>query len=572
MVKAIKVKISHPFKIRIPEYILSISPYVPGKPIEEVEREYGISGAAKLASNENPLGPSPKAIRALMKALPDLNRYPDGSGKRLIQKLAETLKVKEGNIVLGNGSDEIIGMLTRGLLAPGDEAIMPKPSFLMYDIMVRSVGAHGIEVPLKGFETDLDQMAARINSKTRMIFLNNPHNPAGSLISRNAFNRFLNQVPDDLVIVVDEAYIEFVRDPRCFSGFDYLKSGKPVVALRTFSKAYGLAGLRIGYGVMDERLAEVLNRIRQPFNANSLAQAAATAALDDHAFLKKSRSLVHREIDFLYNALKSLGVGFIPTQANYILMDVGQCADDLFIRLLKEGVIVRSMSSYGYPQSIRVSIGLHAQNVKFVNALKKSLKLKSDRLPVEKAGNCRISNTGRKHRGPLLITVDGPAGAGKSTTCRALAEHLGYRYVDTGALYRSVAYEAMRAGIATDDDTGLSGLCDSLDIHLAPGASGFRLISQGKEITDRIRTPEIAMAASAASARKPVRDYLLRLQRALGERKGAVFEGRDMGTVVFPDADVKFFLDASSRVRARRRYDERKHHSTQSLKEVEADL
>lgn len=357
-------------ELPVPEYIRSIQPYAPGKPIEEVEREYGIIGAAKLASNENPLGPSPKAVAAIIKALPDVNRYPDGSGKTLVEKLSAALKVAPENIVLGNGSDEIIGMLAKAFLRYGDEAILPRPSFLMYDIMIRSVGALPIEVPLVGYETDLKGMALRITSKTRMIFLNNPHNPAGTIISKIDFESFLNALPDGIVIVVDEAYIEFVRDRRCLNSLHYQDSGKPVVTLRTFSKAYGLAGLRIGFGVMDPEIAELLNRIRQPFNANSLAQAAAAAALDDLSFVEKTVALVHSEIDFLYGSLTALGVRYFPTQANYLLLDVEGNADDMFAEMLKKGIIVRSMTSYGYPNYIRVSVGVHDQNVRFVEALK----------------------------------------------------------------------------------------------------------------------------------------------------------------------------------------------------------
>ncbi|MFH1102695.1 MAG: histidinol-phosphate transaminase [Pseudomonadota bacterium] len=357
-------------KLIVPDYIRSIQPYAPGKPIEEVEREYGIIGAAKLASNENPLGPSPKAVEAIIKALPDLNRYPDGSGKALVEKLATVLRAAPENIVLGNGSDEIIGMLAKAFLRCGDEAILPRPSFLMYDIMIRSVGALPREVPLIGYETDLKGTALRITPKTRMIFLNNPHNPAGTIISKTDFDSFLNTVPEGVVIVVDEAYIEFVRDHRCLNSLHYQGLGKPVVTLRTFSKAYGLAGLRIGYGVMDPEIAELLNRIRQPFNANSLAQAAASAALDDLSFVEKTVALVHSEIDFLYESLSTLGVRYFPTQANYLLLDVEGNADEMFAEMLKKGIIVRSMTSYGYPNYIRVSVGLHDQNIRFIEALK----------------------------------------------------------------------------------------------------------------------------------------------------------------------------------------------------------
>jgi histidinol-phosphate aminotransferase len=240
--------------------------------------------------------------------------------------------------------------------------------------MVRSAGAKPVLVPLKSLSIDLDGIKDQVTSRTRMVFLCNPNNPTGTFISRRDFESFLEKIPSEVVVVVDEAYIEFVRDKSCASGIEYLDNTIPLVTLRTFSKAYGLAGLRIGYGIMPEEIASLLNRVRQPFNANSLAQSGAGAALEDKAFLEKVINLVHDELDFLYNSLDRMGVKYFPTQANFFLIDVAKDADDVFEKMLRQGVIVRSMTAYGYPHYIRINVGLHEENVRFIKALEKCLK------------------------------------------------------------------------------------------------------------------------------------------------------------------------------------------------------
>ncbi len=359
--------------LSIPEYILTIAPYSPGKPMDELKRESGVSRIIKLASNENPLGPSPLAVRAVENALKNIHRYPDGRGYDLAMKLSGRLGVESESIVLGNGSDELIGILTRALLKPGDEAIAAKPSFLMYDIMVRSTGATLIEVPLKKFTIDLAGFSEKITPKTRLIFICNPNNPTGSVVSKEDFEGFLAKIPSNIVVVTDEAYAEFVRDKNAANGLDYFQADKPVVVLRTFSKAYGLAGLRIGYGVMPAGISEVLHRVRIPFNVNILGQVAATAALDDSAFLEKSVQLTHEGLDFLYTSLDTLGVRYFPTQTNFFLIDVQNDADKVYKGLLKHGVIVRSMAAYDYPTYIRVNVGLPEENSLFIEALKRVL-------------------------------------------------------------------------------------------------------------------------------------------------------------------------------------------------------
>ncbi|MFZ5564714.1 MAG: histidinol-phosphate transaminase [Thermodesulfobacteriota bacterium] len=360
-------------KVSPPDYILSIKPYVPGKPIEEVERELGISGSIKLASNENPLGPSPLAVSAIQKALAGLHRYPDGSGYYLLEKLAKKLGVTRESIVLGNGSDDIIGMLTRALLLPGDEVVMTDPSFAMYDITTRMVNARPVYVPLEDHALNLNAVAGAVTPKTKMVFLTNPNNPTGTIFSRKDFERFLAAMPVHVIVVVDEAYIEFVRDPDCARAFDFLAANRPIVALRTFSKAYGLAGIRVGYGVMPPELVPLLNRVRQPFNVNSLAQAAAMAALDDEPFLERTLRTVHEGLQYFYREMDRLGIRYFPTQANFFLVDVKRDADAVFRELLKKGVIIRSMVSYGYPDYIRVTVGLPEENARLLKALKEVL-------------------------------------------------------------------------------------------------------------------------------------------------------------------------------------------------------
>ncbi|MDL1967822.1 MAG: histidinol-phosphate transaminase [Deltaproteobacteria bacterium] len=358
-------------KLSVPDYILAINPYSPGKPLEELEREYGISDSIKLASNENPLGPSPLAVKAIHGAIEKLNRYPDGSGHDLVRNIAKKLGVAIENVVLGNGSDEIIGMIARTFLRPGDEAIIPYPSFLMYNIMVCCAGATPVQVPLKSLCVDLDGIRDRISSRTRMIFICNPNNPTGTLISKKDFKDFLQSIPDGVLLIVDEAYIEFVRDKSCAISIDYFDFGIALVTLRTFSKAYGLAGLRIGYGIMPREIASLINRVRQPFNANSLAQVAAVAAMEDKVFLGETISLVHEGLDFLYESLDRMNIKYFPTQANFFLIDVGKNADEVFEKMLRQGIIVRSMTSYGYSDYIRINVGLHEENVRFLNALEK---------------------------------------------------------------------------------------------------------------------------------------------------------------------------------------------------------
>ena len=363
-------------KLTIPDYIQAIEPYVPGKPLEALEREYGISDSVKLASNENPLGPSPKALAAIRNGLAALHRYPDGAGHLLTRKIADANGILPVNVVIGNGSDDIIALLVRALIRPGDRVIVPRPSFLMYAITASAAGAVVDAVPLKDLAMDLDAMAERVTGDTRLVFVCNPNNPTGTVVTQTAFDRFMARLPADVVVVVDEAYIEFASNPDCLKTGRPSDVNRPLVTLRTFSKGYGLAGLRVGYGIMPASLAEILNRVRPPFNVNSMAQVAAAAALDDQAFLQQTVGLVHRGLGELYEALDRLGLTYFKTEANFFLIDVVHPADVVFENMLRQGVIVRSMRAYGFPTYIRINVGLESENRRFLRALETVLSRK----------------------------------------------------------------------------------------------------------------------------------------------------------------------------------------------------
>lgn len=354
---------------RVPDNIAQLRPYPPGKPLEELEREYGLSGSIKLASNENPLGPSPRALEAIRGNLENLHRYPDGSCFYLRQHLCRRLGVSPSSIVLGNGSNEIIELAVRTFVQRGEEVLMAEPTFLVYGLMVQAVGGEVVRVPLKNFTHDLESMVAAVTPRTRIVFLNNPNNPTGTVISREDFEEFRSRIPADILIILDEAYIEFADPERTFTGLDYQEGEPAVVALRTFSKAYGLAGLRIGYGVAPPEVADFMNRIRQPFNVNALAQVAALAALDDEPFLQQTIKTVREGLDFLYRELAALEVQALGTETNFFLVDVARDARQVYEHLLRRGVIVRAMNAYGLDTHIRVSVGTSRENQRFVTAL-----------------------------------------------------------------------------------------------------------------------------------------------------------------------------------------------------------
>lgn len=348
-------------------------PYPPGKPIEEIERQLGLNKGSviKLASNENPLGPSPMAISAIKEKLKDIHRYPDGSGFYLKEKLSQKLNIPKDRIIIGNGSNELIELVIRTFLLSEEEAIQPFPTFLVYEKIVKGAGGKIVSVPLKGFDIDLDAIYNRINSKTKIIFINNPNNPTGQAIPKKEMIDFLDSIPKDVIIILDEAYIDFVSgNSNIANGIELIDRHPLLLVIRTFSKIYGLAGLRIGYGFGSELLIDYMERVRQPFNVNTLAQAGAIAALDDNEFLSKTLEIVSKGKEYLYQQLRDMGLEYVPSVTNFFLIRVPGGGRGIYEKLLKKGIIVRSMDSYELPEYIRISVGLSEENKRFISALK----------------------------------------------------------------------------------------------------------------------------------------------------------------------------------------------------------
>jgi len=356
-------------KLKVAENIASLIPYPPGKPLEELEREYGISGSIKLASNENALGPSPKAVAAIGAVLGNLHRYPDGSCYYLAHALAEQLGVGADQLVFGNGSNEVIELLIKAFLAPGEEVVTSHPTFLVYAKMVQAYGGVNRVAPLINMHHDLEGILALVTDQTRLIFLDNPNNPTGTVFDSAAFENFLARVPESVVVVLDEAYVDFVDPAKRLDARQYLRAATPVVALRTFSKAYGLAGLRVGYGLMRPEIADYLHRVRQPFNVNSLAQVAARAALEDEEFYQQTLRLTHEGMTWLMREIGAMGCRCFPSQTNFFLVDVGLDCTVVYEALLRQGVIVRPMRAYGFPTFIRITVGTEAENQRLVRSL-----------------------------------------------------------------------------------------------------------------------------------------------------------------------------------------------------------
>lgn len=356
------------------KHIQSIHPYEPGKPIQELQRELGLRHIIKLASNENALGPSRKALRAIRRTIADLHLYPESSCHFLVERLSQELGLAKENIIIGNGSNEIIELLARGFLSEGDEVISSECSFLVYPILTQACGAKYVSIPMKDFRYDLKAIAQAITERTRLIFIANPNNPTGTYVNQQEVEEFLAHVPDHVMVCFDEAYVDFV-DARDFPHMLYpIKSGKPnVVVLRTFSKAYGLAGLRVGYGLASAKMIGYLHKIRQPFNVNTLAQVGAAAALDDRFFLWRTKRLVARGRKYLVKHLQRIGLQVIPSQANFVLVDVRRNCEEVFHWMLRQGMIVRSMKAYGLPTCIRVTVGKRSQNAQFYRLMKQFL-------------------------------------------------------------------------------------------------------------------------------------------------------------------------------------------------------
>lgn len=355
-----------------PSHIRSISPYAPGKPISELERELGLKDIVKLASNENPLGTSPKALKAAQDALMDAARYPDGNGFELKAAISDRYGVNVESIVLGNGSNDLLELASRAFLEPGLSAVYSQHAFAVYSLAVLAVGAMGIETDAKNWGHDLELMLGKAGQDTRVVFIANPNNPTGTLLSKSEIESFLNRLPASVVVVLDEAYNEYLPEGMDTESVKWLSQFPNLIITRTFSKAYGLAGLRVGYALANPELADMMNRVRQPFNVNSIAQAASIAALTDTAFLEQSRKVNFAGMEQIITGLDRLGLEHIPSFGNFLTFRVGK-AGDIYQKLLRLGVIVRPIAGYGMPEHLRVSIGLEHENEKFLKALERAI-------------------------------------------------------------------------------------------------------------------------------------------------------------------------------------------------------
>lgn len=353
-----------------PPYIRAIAPYQPGKPISELERELGITGIVKLASNENPLGASPQAVAAARAALDEIALYPDGNGFALKYALSELYGVPQNHIVLGNGSNDMLELAARAFLTVGDKAVYSNHAFAVYPLATQSVGATGVSVPAINFGHDLKAMLkAAIEQKAKLVFIANPNNPTGTFLKASALLEFMRALPSNILVVLDEAYNEYLPDECRYDSVPWLKEFPNLIISRTFSKAYGLASLRVGYAFAHGQIADMMNRVRQPFNVNSVAQAAAVAALEDRDFVRKTHELNLRGMAQITDGLVKLGLEYIPSYGNFVAFKIAD-AMAVYRRLLELGVIVRPIASYDMPDWLRVSIGLETENDKFLSALK----------------------------------------------------------------------------------------------------------------------------------------------------------------------------------------------------------
>lgn len=350
--------------------VLKMEPYKPGKPIEEVKRELGLSEVIKLASNENPLGPSPKAVEAMQAALRQVHFYPDGYAYELRDALADFYGVPLDWVLVGNGSDEIIHYLGLAYLHPGDELMMGHPSFVRYEAAAHLNDAVLRKVPLDSdYRHDLRAMLARVNERTKLLFVANPNNPTGTIVYREEVENLIESLPDHVILVLDEAYFEYAYHPDYPNGLDYVHQGRNVVVMRTFSKAYGLAGLRLGYCIARPDLLDPLERVREPFNVNSLAQIAGVTALQDRAHVERTRDLNRQGLEYLYGVCERLGLRYVPSWANFLMIDTGKPGHEMFQALLSRGIIVRSGESLGMANFIRVNTGTMEQNERFAEVL-----------------------------------------------------------------------------------------------------------------------------------------------------------------------------------------------------------
>ena len=361
-----------PLSLAVPG-VRGLRPYEPGKPIEELEREYGISNAVKLASNENPLGPGPKALAAIRAWLPELGRYPDGNGFALRGALAAKFTVAPEQLTLGNGSNEVLELIARAFVLPENEVVFSEHAFAVYALVTQAVGATARVIPARDWGHDLEGMAQAINSRTRVVFIANPNNPTGTWIAKQELEQFLQATPSEVLVVVDEAYFEYVDERDYPNTIPWVARFPNLIVTRTFSKVHGLAGLRIGFGVSRPQIADLLNRVREPFNVNSLALTAAQAALDDDAHVSQSVAMNSAGMAQLSQGFSDMGLTYIPSVGNFVSVDVGRVGAEVYGQLLRQGIIVRPIANYGMPNHLRITVGRAEENQRLLKSLGKIL-------------------------------------------------------------------------------------------------------------------------------------------------------------------------------------------------------
>ena len=362
-------------KILARKGVVDLSPYIPGKPIEDVKRELGLKEVVKLASNETSVGPSPLAVEAIKKEVENINLYPEGSSRALREKIAHKLNLDKEMIIIGNGGDNIIGLIGMAFINEGDEVIIGEITFPAYNTITKIMGGKLISVKLKNFRFDLKEIARRINEKTKLIFLCNPNNPTGTIVEDEEVADFMEKVPLDVIVVFDEAYYDYVEDKNYPDSLSYVLKGKNVIIIRTFSKIAGIAGVRIGYGIAKSELIRDLRRVVNPFTTNRLAQVAALASLDDEEHYKKVLKSNQKGKKYLYKELKELRLFCLPTEANFVFIDLKEDSGPIFEKLLRKGVIVRQGKTWGCPNIIRVTIGTAYENKRFIQAIKEVMSL-----------------------------------------------------------------------------------------------------------------------------------------------------------------------------------------------------
>lgn len=527
-------------KLPICEHIKSFEPYVAGLSIDEIKEKYQLAHVIKMASNENPFGSSKLAKESMVQNVGNAFRYPQAGNPRLVKAIANYYQKKypfisEKQIFAGNGSDEIIDLLFRTLTVPGKHnAVMFKPCFGLYSTQAKVQNCEIRTAPLKeDFSFDFEGLRALIDENTALCFVTSPDNPSGRLADRKELLAFAKSLPETCLLVVDEAYIEFAGKEEDCSIIGELASFENVAIMRTFSKVYGLAGMRIGYIFVPEAVADYLWRIRLPFSINILAQEAAVCALQDEEFKQKTITHTMAERTNMTKALQELGCKVYPSHSNFIMFEPAVLsAKEVCQKLLERGIIVRALASYGLSHLVRVSIGTVEENTMFLTAVRELL-----------------------GRGNFIVTIDGPAGVGKSTLAKKLAAYLGIAYLDTGAMYRSLGLR-VGAGVADLSEKKMQEEFAKYSYALKKENEQSVLYLNGEKIGEEIRTEKAGRLASIVAKIPEVRKALQKYQREIGSQTALVAEGRDMGTVVFPHAPLKFFLDARPEVRAKRRYDE----------------